>query len=225
VHTFHLPDRYVKTHPGSTPRDRRRVSASDLIGSCVGCAVRVGAHVNPARHSTSGTIPGVGRSAAILAAMTLAPGADAARPARRRRAAAKAVLVGAASVQIALIVRGGGDPHKLFAFRPFNESDTWQVDIVRVLADGSRHSVDDGTWVYDWDELVGTSKLRRVDRLRHASAGARASVDFLERALDWALDHIPDDVDTVALEATVVVFHNTRGPEVVLLRSVREPSR
>jgi hypothetical protein len=157
--------------------------------------------------------------------MALASGPDATKQGRRRRAVAKSVLVGAVAVQIALIARGAGDPHKLFAFRPFNESDTWQVEIVRLLDDGSRRPVDDGTWVYDWDELVGTRKLQRIDRLRHASAGAPASIDFLERALDWALDHIPDDPDTVAFEATVEVFHNSRGPDVIVVRSDRQSIR
>jgi hypothetical protein len=136
-----------------------------------------------------------------------------------RRRAAKVVFVTALVVQGSLLVRGGADPHKLFGFRPFNESDTWKADIVRVHSDGTRVPVGDGTWVYDWDELIGTPNLRQIDHLRHASDGARASVDFLERALDWAIDHIPDDAETVALEATVTVFHNTRGPEVVVVRS------
>jgi hypothetical protein len=136
-----------------------------------------------------------------------------------RRRFSKLVLVCAMLVHGALLVRGASDPHKLFGFRPFNESNTWQAEIVRVRADGARVPIDDGTWAYDWDELVGAPKLQQLEHLRHASAGARASVDFLRRALDWAVAHIPEDSETVALEATVTVFHNTRGPEVVVLRS------
>lgn len=156
------------------------------------------------------------------AAVRTAPFAGASRrrsPARRR--IAKIVFVGALLVHGVLLVRGETDPHKLFGFRPFNESDAWQAEIVRVHADGSRVSVDDGSWAYDWDELVGTPKLKNLDRPRHASAGARASVDFLDRALDWAVDNIPDDPHTVALEATVTVFHNTRGPDTIVLRRAR----
>jgi hypothetical protein len=142
-------------------------------------------------------------------------------PSPARRGAAKIVVVGALLVHGVLLVRAEADPHKLFGFRPFNESDAWRAEIVRVHADGSRIPVDDGSWVYDWDELVGTPKLKNLARLRHASAGARASVDFLDRALDWAVDSIPDDPETVALEATVTVFHNTRGPETIVLRSTR----
>jgi hypothetical protein len=136
--------------------------------------------------------------------------------------ARKAVLVGALVLHGVLLVRGGSDPHKLFGFRPFNESDTWHAEIVRVAADGTRAAVDDGTWAYDWDELVGTPKLQGLGRTRHAAAGADATLDFLQRALDWSLDHIPDDPETVAFEATVTVSRTTRPPEVVVLRSERE---
>jgi hypothetical protein len=139
----------------------------------------------------------------------------------RRRALAKATIVGVVSVQAGLLIRGGDDPHKLFAFRPFNESDTWHAEIVRVVGDGSRRPVDDGSWIYDWDTVVGQGRVQHLDRDRHADSGARASVDFLDRALVWVLDHIPDDHDTVALQATVTVVHNTHAPEVVVLRRDR----
>jgi hypothetical protein len=135
-----------------------------------------------------------------------------------RRRVAKVVLVVALLLHGALLVRGGSDPHKLFGFRPFNESDAWQADILRVTADGDRRPIDDGTWLHDWDELVATNKLLRPGRPRHASAGADATLDFLQRALDWVVE-VVDDPDTVALEATVVVHRNTRGPETVELRS------
>jgi hypothetical protein len=133
------------------------------------------------------------------------------------------VLVVALLLHGVLLVRGGADPHKLFGFRPFNESDSWQADIVRVTADGERRPIDDGTWIHDWDDLVATNKLLRPNRLRHASAGADATIDFLARALDWVIDTAVDP-DTVALEATVVVYRNTRGPEVVELRSRIRPA-
>jgi hypothetical protein len=135
------------------------------------------------------------------------------------------VLVGALCLQAVLLVRGGADPHKLFGFRPFNESDAWQAEVVRIHGDGTRHPVTDGTWVYDWDELVDVDKLRGLDRRRHASAGADATIDFLDRALAWAVDRIPDDPDTVALEAHVTVVRNTRGPETVVLRAERSVDR
>jgi hypothetical protein len=135
---------------------------------------------------------------------------------------AKVALVAALVLHGGLLVRGGSDPHKLFGFRPFNESDAWRADIVRVTAAGERRPIDDGTWDHDWDELVATNKLLSPGRARHASAGADATIDFLERALDWVVVTV-DDADTVALEATVIVHRNTRGPEVVELRSRSRP--
>lgn len=136
-----------------------------------------------------------------------------------RRFVAAGVFVGALLLHALLLVRGGSDPHKLFGFRPFNESDVWQAEIVRIHADGSRHAVDDGTWQYDWDQLVGVPKLQGLGGFRHAAAGAPASIDFLDRAMDWVLENIPDDPDTVALEATVTVIHNAGSAEELVLRT------
>ncbi len=144
---------------------------------------------------------------------------------RRRAAVAKVVFIGILVLHAIVLVRAESDPHKLFGFRPFNESDTWQAEIVRVTADGDRLAIDDGSWVYDWDELVGTAKLTGPGRTHHAAAGADAIVDFLDGSLEWTLENIPDDQVTVALEATVTIHRNTRGPEVIVLRSERSPDR
>lgn len=133
------------------------------------------------------------------------------------------MLVAVLSIHAFLLVRAGSDPHKLFGFRPFNESDTWSAEIVRVTADGERLAIDDGTWKYNWDELVGTPKLAGPDHTRHAAAGADAIVDFLGRSLDWVVENIPEDRSTVAIEATVTIHRNARGPELIVLRSERSP--
>lgn len=127
----------------------------------------------------------------------------------------------------ALLVRGYADPHKLFAFQPFNESSTWRADVVRVTADGRRVSIED-PWPggYDWDELVGWGVLEEPTVLRHAYSGLDASLDFLDEALDWVADHTPADTETAYLEAVTEGYRNTRGPEVRVLRSdVREEAR
>lgn len=132
------------------------------------------------------------------------------------RAFAAVVLVG----QAVLLVRGYSDPHKLFAFQPFDESSTWRAEIVRVSADGDRVPVG-APWPggYDWDELVGWRVLQRPDATKHAYSGLDATVDFLDEALDWVADHTPDDHVTLYLEARVEGWRNTRGPELLVLRS------
>lgn len=133
------------------------------------------------------------------------------------------VLVG----QVFLVVRGYVDPHKFFAFQPFNESSTWRADIVRVTADGRRVPIEE-PWPggYDWDELVRWEVLERPARMRHAYSGLGTSLDFLDDALDWVADHTPEDTETLYLEATTEAYRNTRGPEIRVLRSdIREEAR
>jgi hypothetical protein len=145
-----------------------------------------------------------------------------ARPRWRKRAAATFVAL-VLLVQVGLALNGYRDPHKFFAFQPFNESSTWRADIVRVTWNGHRVPVQEDWAGYDWDTLVDMSALRGPDRLRHAYMGVGATVDFLDDALDWAATHTPADRATRYLEADVTYFENTRGPHHVVLRSVERP--
>lgn len=133
-----------------------------------------------------------------------------------RRAGAGVVFVAALGLHAALLARASADPHARFGFQPFQESDTYQAEIVRVLRDGSVRPVDDGTWAHDWNELVGVAGLRSPWRTRHASGGADGVVDLLDRSLDWVIENT-DDPDTVRLEATVTLVRNGGSPEVVEL--------
>lgn len=142
------------------------------------------------------------------------------RPAWRRRLAV-VTFVSALALHAAFIVQGGSDPHKRFGFRPFNDSDEWQVDIVRVTADGESLPITDGTWAYEWNELVGAKKLLSPWRSHHASGGAAGTIDLLDKALDWVVENIPDDPDTVRLDATVTVVHNRDDPRVTMLRGAQ----
>ena len=145
-----------------------------------------------------------------------------ARPQWRRRAAAAFVAL-VLLVQVGFALNGYRDPHKFFAFQPFNESSTWRADVVRVTWDGDRVPVQEDWAGYDWDTLVDMAALRGPDRLRHAYMGVGATVDFLDDALDWVATHTPADRSTRYLEAEVTYFENTRGPHHVVLRSVERP--
>jgi len=121
--------------------------------------------------------------------------------------------------QVLLALNGYRDDHKFFAFQPFNESSTWQAEIVRVTWDGARVPVDDQWDGYDWDSLVHMSALQGPERQRHAYMGVGATLDFLQLALDWVAVNTPADRETRYLEADVTYFENTRGPHHVVLRS------
>jgi hypothetical protein len=125
--------------------------------------------------------------------------------------------------QLYFIARGYSDPHKHFAFQPFNESDTIQAEIVRVTVDGRRVPVTRRWSGYRWRELVRERGLGRVHRTMHANSGARSAIASLQTALDWVADHTPRDIETLYYHARVTYHHNTRGPFVVELQSKRRP--
>ena len=146
------------------------------------------------------------------------------RPRWRVRAAA-AFFVVVVAVQVGFALNGYREPHKFFAFQPFNESSTWRADIVRVTWGGRRVAVDEPWAGYQWDTLVRMSALQHPERLRSAYMGVGATVDFLDDALDWVAAHTPADRETRYLEATVTYYKNTRGPREVVVRSDdREPA-
>ena len=145
------------------------------------------------------------------------------RPAWRRRAAGACIVV-VLGTQVALAAHGYRDPQKLFAFQMFNESSTWQADIVRVTWDGRRIPVSEDWAGYDWNRLVDMPALSGGARQRHASMGIGSTLAYLDDALDWVARHTPRDTETRYLEATVTSYRNTRGPTVTVLRSVERPS-
>ena len=105
------------------------------------------------------------------------------------------------AVQVGFAMNGYRDPHKFFAFQPFNESSTWRADIVRVTSSGERVPIDGGWAGYTWNELVDMSALQGPSGTRHAYMGVGATIDFLDEALDWVATHTPDDRETRYLEA------------------------
>jgi hypothetical protein len=140
------------------------------------------------------------------------------------RRAIQVFIVAVLATQLGFAVNGYREPHKFFAFQPFNESSTWQADIVRVTWSGERLPITKGWDGYEWNELVDMGALRNPSGLRHAYMGIGATVDFLDDALDWVATHTPADRETRYLEATVTTYENTRGPTVTVLRSVERPA-
>jgi hypothetical protein len=61
--------------------------------------------------------------------------------------------------------------------------------------------------------------MAHPDVRHHADAGLDNQVAFLAAALDYVAAHTPRDHETRYLEATVTTWHNTDGPEVMVLRS------
>ena len=138
------------------------------------------------------------------------------------RVVARRVVVAVVVVaQVAFVVRGYWSDHKEFAFQMFPESSTWEAEIVRVTADGSRLPVDEPWAGYRWSEMVVGRGLGSVGSRHHADAGLDNQLAFLAEALEYVAGHTPNDRETLYLEAVVTTWHNADGPEVVVLRSTR----
>jgi len=140
--------------------------------------------------------------------------------------AARAVLVVAwIAAQTALILTAGKRPDAAFAFRMFPESSTISISLARELADGSAVPVEEGRWhAHDahgapHDHAV----LSNLDVTVNAAYGSDAQLSRLAAALDDAITHLDDDVETRRLIATVSVRKNGRDPITVTLSSRRRP--
>jgi hypothetical protein len=135
-----------------------------------------------------------------------------------RRLARRVVFVAVVATQITFVVAGYRDPHRHFAFQPFNESSTWRADVVRVLADGRRVSIREPWHGYRWEELV-RGPLARPWVKQQAKYGVDSTLAFLAAALDYVATHTPRDAETVRLEARVISERNRGGETATTLVS------
>lgn len=127
--------------------------------------------------------------------------------------------------QLYFIWRGYEDPHKHFAYQPFNESDSFAADVFRVTRFGTRIPASKPWHGYKWSDLVRARGIdAHVPRFRHASSGAPSILYFTQEALDYVADHTPADKETAYYEARIVYKING-GPEkrVVLKSKLRFP--
>ncbi|MEO0323547.1 MAG: hypothetical protein AAF447_11365 [Myxococcota bacterium] len=150
----------------------------------------------------------------------MTPGGRSRSPRHLLVAAFMALVWGA---QLHFVIAAYDSPHKHFGYQPFNESSTWEAQIVRVTRDGRREDIRHGWEGYRWDELVRGRGLDVPFVRHHASYGAAATLDLFQQALDWVATHTPADRSTHHFEAQVIVVRNAGEPRLHQLRSVTRP--
>ena len=131
----------------------------------------------------------------------------------------RVVVIAVVVLQLFFVVRAYWSAHQEFGFQMFNESTTWQADIVRVTADGRRIPVTQEWDGYTWPALVHARYLGYPELRQHADAGIDNQLAFLDEALDYVASHTPRDDETLYYEATVTYWKNTHGPQTRVLRS------
>jgi hypothetical protein len=132
------------------------------------------------------------------------------------------VFVGLIALQVAMVVRAYWAPHMEFGYQMFPEASDWRADIVRVTSDGSRISIEEPWFGYDWNSTVGGRGLTSPWVRDHADAGVDNQLEFLTEALEWVAANTPLDDETVQLEADVTVWRNMGGPEQFTITVDRE---
>jgi hypothetical protein len=132
---------------------------------------------------------------------------------------AKATFAAAwVALQGVLIATAGERPDGAFGFRMFSESSTIEVHLFRENAGGARVEVDGGEWVakdkdgaahrFFWGSYVKEPNLTVFGVTMHASYGAAAQTQRWSAALDYVAHHIPEDVETRALELELTIRRN-----------------
>ena len=137
-----------------------------------------------------------------------------------RRFGAALFFVACIGTQGVFVVRAYEHPHNLFVYQPFPQSSTWDAQIVRVLPDGRRVSIENGWAGYRWEHMVRGRGLSHPFVHHRAHNGIESTVAFLQNALDWVALHTPRDDETVRFEATVHAVRNGHRHERYELTSV-----
>ena len=142
------------------------------------------------------------------------------------------VATGWIALQLTLVATGGLREDRLFAFQMFNESSTLKVHLYRrlkspagvlspvALGEWDARGLDGSVHRVRWRDHVKPIELGLFDRTLHASYGVQAQLSRWRAALDYVATHTPEDAETDALVADVMVVRNGHERSMVRLTSV-----
>lgn len=121
-----------------------------------------------------------------------------------------AVFFGAQLASIALS-HARGD--RRFSYQMFAENSYFHATLWRELADGTRVRTGAGSWTviaadgrtvgYRWPTFVRDFNLAVLDRRVRARTGIGVTLAYLDHALDYVAERIPEDRETVRLVMVV----------------------
>jgi len=136
--------------------------------------------------------------------------------------------------QSALVLTAGRRADAAFGFRMFSESTTMTITLSREVRAPTGEGtvlvpVEDGRWVardrdglphrFAWNDRVLDPVVGTLGLTMHAAYGGAAQLERLQAALDDVATHVPEDADTHALVADVVLQKNGREPQNLRLTS------
>lgn len=124
-------------------------------------------------------------------------------------------------VQAFFIIRAHFHVDKRFGFWMFAESSRYKAQLYRQLADGRLIKTRNGKWVvtmadrrmaiYSWDDYVRDFRLNNLEKVRRAKVGMDINLKYLQHALYYLDEHIPEDQETVKF-ILKVQYRKAGGP-------------
>lgn len=136
--------------------------------------------------------------------------------------------------QGALVLTAGRRADAAFGFRMFSESTTLSITLSREVEAPTGEGtilvpIEDGTWIardrtglphrFAWNDRVTDPVVGSLGVTMQAAYGGAAQLERLQAALDDVATHTPEDADTHALVADVVLRKNGREPQNLRLTS------
>ena len=136
--------------------------------------------------------------------------------------------------QGALVLTAGRRADAAFGFRMFAESTTLTITLSREVQAPTGEGtivipVEDGSWIardrtglphrFAWSDRVADPVVGTLGVTMHAAYSGAAQLERLQAALDDVATHVPEDAETHALVADVVLRRNGREPQSVRLTS------
>ena len=133
--------------------------------------------------------------------------------------------------QLTMIVTAHTRDDKRLGFWMFAESSNFNAVLYRELENGQRVRVPHGVWTvqgrsgepitYQWNRLVREFHLGYLEEWVHAKTGIHVTLKYFQNALNFVIDRIPEDRDTVQLHLSVRYSKAGATMEEVVLSSKR----
>jgi len=113
------------------------------------------------------------------------------------------------AIQIYFIVHAHFVKDKRFGFWMFAESSVFKAELYRKLTSGELVKTNNGFWavkspsgeklVYGWNQFVRDFRLFDLERERRAKSSMANTIKYLDAALDFVIERIPEDRETTQL--------------------------
>jgi hypothetical protein len=137
--------------------------------------------------------------------------------------------------ETALVATAGLRSDRSYGFRMFPESSSVTVHLSRLRADGTVTPIEEGQWqthdcqgqphVVRWETMVRAPAPWRLNASVPAPYGVDSEIHRTRDAMQWVLDHTPEDCETQGLVAKIDVRRNGQAAYEVDALATRDATK